>query len=166
MLKQLSKSIYPTFFLPVANNYKKLYQKLVMETAEHIQYLTKIGLEERAKKIKVNWFKPEKNTLKSMDLSSFEKRTFIPKVVMDFNQHLKNTIITTDPNEKQNKPEEINLILEIFDMSPEGAIKIIPYDRDNKNYNLNQILGSGPYINRLMISQPNIAKEEHSALFS
>jgi hypothetical protein len=110
MLRQQPKLM---FFSPATLNYNKLYQKIITETAEHIQYLTEIGLRERANKIKVTRFKSEQYTSSSINLSSFTKRTHIPKMVMNFNQQLKNTIITTDPESKNNKPEDLKKILDI-----------------------------------------------------
>lgn len=94
-------------------NDAKLFDLLVQETREHKQYLTGIGLGERAKSIDVFWFDIDEAGLDNIPLDPFSKRTPIPQEVLKFNADVKNTLITTDPNTSENKPEDITKILDI-----------------------------------------------------
>lgn len=91
----------------------KLFTELAAATHNHIQYLSSIGLGERAKGIKFSKFSKDTKTSTMCDLASFENRTAIPHEVYNFNPHLKNTIITTDPNSSENKHEDLQKILDI-----------------------------------------------------
>lgn len=90
-----------------------LFEELGRKTQDHIQYLSLIGLGERAKGIKLNWFKPPQDETNRLDLSSFNKRASIPQQVIDFDPNAKNTLITTDPYTSYNKPEDLQKILNI-----------------------------------------------------
>ena len=92
---------------------QELYALLTKETQEHINYLSSIGLGERAQGIRLNWFHYEDNNPEDVNLASFTYRTSIPQEVLHFDAHAKNTLITTDPNSKHNNPEDLKKILDI-----------------------------------------------------
>lgn len=97
----------------ILNHQVDLFKNLDAETQSHIKYLSSIGLGERAKGIKFDWFKREDLIGKSIELSSFTRRNSIPKIVENFNPYLKNTIITTDLDADENKSDDLNRILDI-----------------------------------------------------
>lgn len=99
----------------IKDNFKinLLHKELQKSTLEHINYLSSIGLAERAQGIKISKFKSNLSDSKFIDLAPFEKRTPIPAEVLKFDVNLKNTIITTDPNISGNDPKDLKKILDI-----------------------------------------------------
>lgn len=89
-----------------------LYEKIIADTKRHLDHLNRVGLGERAKKIKVYPYKCI-NNLNNIDLTPFNAHMEIPQEAINFNPHIKNTIITTDPSVSYNKPEDIERILDI-----------------------------------------------------
>lgn len=89
----------------------QLYERLSRQTQQQINNLSAIGLEERAKWIKISWFQCTIDH--EMDLTSFQKTTAIPSEVLEFMPSAKNTLITTDPNEPNNKQEDLQKILDV-----------------------------------------------------
>lgn len=92
---------------------RKFLDRISKETEEHVKYLTSIGLGERAKSIKVDWFESGESKAEEIDLAPFEKRMAVPKEVLEFDPELKNTLITTDLALNKNQPEDLKKILDI-----------------------------------------------------
>lgn len=89
-----------------------LSEKIISNTRKHLEYLEELGLAERAKKIKVYPY-IRISSSSNIDLTPFDARMEIPREAIDFNPHVKNTIITTDPLASYNNPEDIERILDI-----------------------------------------------------
>lgn len=83
------------------------------KTEKHVQYLSSIGLSERAKGIKVSRFQMQNREVEELNLAVFNKRTAIPQEVLSFDPNAKNTLITTDPDAESNKLEDLQRILDI-----------------------------------------------------
>ncbi len=108
---QVDVTFYAMTFLLLAIS-TIFFNEIATKTEQHIQYLSDIGLEERAKEIKVNEFQFKQN-LSNINLSSFQNHTPIPQEVLDFDPLAKNTIITTDPDVQHNKSDDVKRILDI-----------------------------------------------------
>jgi bacterioferritin (cytochrome b1) len=93
-----------------------LYEELSRKTQEHINYLSTIGLGERAKGISLRLFQDEENKCREVDkidLTPFNQRTAIPLEASHFDAHAKNTLITIDPDVSYNKQKDLTKILDI-----------------------------------------------------
>lgn len=101
------------FFFCALPEHASLYTELANETEKHVQYLSAIGLAERAKMIHVGWFQEEKTNSGKINLAPFSKRSKIPQEVLEFDPRIKNTIITTDPLAESNKAEDLRSLLDI-----------------------------------------------------
>ncbi|CAH6419901.1 Hypothetical protein HVR_LOCUS977 [uncultured virus] len=92
-----------------------MFEQLQHQTQNHINYLTSIGLGERAQEIAISRFSHD--DLGPVGISTlytkFDTRTEIPQEVLNFNPNAKNTLITTDPAMKGNDPVELQKILDI-----------------------------------------------------
>ncbi len=107
---ELFNNLEPIDLTPQESDF---FDSLSKETKKHIEYLYRIGLGERAQAIKLSKFFSDSKNYSQLNLTTFEKRTSIPQEVYNFDPHIKNTIITTDPNVLENNSEDLQKILDI-----------------------------------------------------
>ena len=85
-----------------------IFQEVFIETEKHKEYLSQIGLSERAQGIQICHFK--KPELIVTDLSIFDKRTSLPSEVSNFEPKEPNTLLMGSST--VNDPTELAKILD------------------------------------------------------
>jgi hypothetical protein len=91
------------------DNKEDIFQEVFIETEKHKEYLSQLGLGERAHGIQVSHFiRPEYTVT---DLSIFDRRTTLPSEVLNFDPKEPNTLFMG--NNTVNDPTELNKILDI-----------------------------------------------------
>jgi hypothetical protein len=98
----------------VALQQKRYLEQLSKETTQHCDYLTSIGLADRATYFKVKPFVYQSHGAKNIDISRFRQSMALPEEVRTFNINEKNTLFTRDETSATEKDqEEINRVLAI-----------------------------------------------------
>lgn len=102
---------------PVLNEFVKKYQKvwldkITKETKSHCQHLANTDLAERVNYFKVNPFIYQ-NSDTVPDISRFNHKMDLPKVVSEFDPHEKNTLFIHPGSKKNNQTQEIKRALDI-----------------------------------------------------